>query len=222
MGSRARDAGRLSHHRRRGCCRSKRSWGASLELLKTMCLSKDLRGGALFAKFYFRAQMSRAGSSFLDDDHMQPARAVGAEQQGLLDVAGAGGAGDQVHGARHRAFAEGEAHPGPDGSRNRRRYPWPTTTMMWLSGRKLRVDGFSGPETITSDAGLRDAAEGMAHCVEIVRRRFGPCAMSRAVVGPRHGGEARIVAHANRRPAGCDRAGSQRSIAARRRRRPPP
>src|SRR5215204_2642734 len=36
-------------------------------------------------------------------DHVQPARAVGAEDQRLLDVGGARRAGDPVHGARHRA-----------------------------------------------------------------------------------------------------------------------
>ena len=72
------------------------------------------------------------------------------------------------------------------------------TTTKWLSGRKLSVVGLSGPETSASVPVSATAAK-----AALTALRSSPVGSARAnssaVVAPRHGGRARIVAHAQGR-----------------------
>src|SRR5271154_5677649 len=58
------------------------------------------------------ARIGRGSKFSTDDDDVQSAGPVGAEQQGLLNVGGARGTGDEIEGAWRAALAIGAAQLG--------------------------------------------------------------------------------------------------------------
>src|SRR6056297_3539063 len=70
---------------------------------------------AVFIRASLVCPGSGVRSRLAHHDDMHPARAVRAQKQGLLDIAGARRAGDVVHRARHHTLAVGGAQALPHG-----------------------------------------------------------------------------------------------------------
>ena len=134
------------------------------------------------------------GRSVVDDDDMQAARPVRAEEQGLLDIGGARRPGDHVDGARHAALPVGGPQLVPDrlvvAGDIACRENDDVVVGQEIEGRRiLRARGHD------QRAGLGDAAESVADRGEVVAVAAAVADLERGLA-PRHGGEARIVADA--------------------------
>ena len=152
-----------------------------------------------------------------DHNHMQPARAVRAEDQRLLDVGRARRAGDQVDDARQQAGAEFLAQPLQAPFRSRRRRRAASSTTMWLSGRKLSVVGLSGPDVSTSVPVSATRAECVRHRRELAAVGRTGRDVERRLALPWQRRQSRHRRRAGPRAADCAAAGTRRSRQARRR-----
>ena len=121
-----------------------------------------------------------------------------AEQQRLLDIGGARGAGDEVERARRLARAVASRAAWRTRSPCRRPRPRRTRTTTWLSGRKLSVVGLSAPEISASVPVSAMAAKATLAALRSWPSE-GPWLISSEVSRPGQAGEARIGADAQRR-----------------------
>ena len=131
-------------------------------------------------------------------DDVQPPRAVRAEDERLLDVAGARRAGDQVDRARQRALAVARPELRPDGLVVAGDVRWRRPRRCGV-GQEVERRRIVRARDEHQRAGLGDAGERMADARPGRRRRRRRALTSIVRPVPRQPGEQRIVAHAHRR-----------------------